>query len=1152
MIPRTFQQRLLGFAFTAGPLLLMTSSPAQTIIWQGGGDWATPGNWNPAGPPDTGDEVLFGDLGAGTVALDGAISVVSITIDSDSDYTFNGSGVNFIGGGTTITKSGNGLLILGGTNTFTGGLSITGGTLRPSGSQALGANGSVITVGPGATFDVGGQMAANRDYHIRISGTGVGGNGAVVNSGGENQHSFGRLTLDADASIGGSGRWDVRGAGGNNGSYSGLLDLNGHTLTKIGGNKVSIVDANAIADGGIEINSGVLAFTRSHISGAGSISVNSGGTLQFENYNATSIVDKAITLNGGILESSGNAVILASHISLAANSQILAGSALTLSGSIEGTGSLAKTGGGNLIVTGNATHSGGTTVSTGTLQIGNGGSTGSIAGDIVNNATVAFNRSNEHSYGGSISGTGGLTKSGAGVLTLTGPNTYGGDTTISAGALSIEDTGSLPGWNVNGRYTVASGATLGVGNAVSDADLAVMLGTTNYASGSHVGFDTSAGNRTYANSLSGALGLAKIGDNTLTLTNAQAYTGNTRVFGGTLRIAGGNNTLQTGTIVNFSNVAGAVFDLNGLNQEVRGLVGGGGAGGDVANSGAGTSVLTIRPGGTDNTEFAGRISGDVRVEIVGNKTSPAFSAPRQRFQGTDHTFAGGLVIDGGTLLARADGSLGAVPESFQADNIILRNNGTLFNETGGDVFLLTVHQNRGITLGAGGGGMSAGFDRNVTIQGVISGDAGNDLTVLGNSGTVIFTGANTYAGTTRLVAGDSRLQIGNGGGSGSLGTGNVVNNGLLVFDRSGSLNAENHISGSGVVRNLGAGDVTLSGNLSVASVQANGGGNLTISGTISGGGSVVKNDTGVLTLSGNNTYTGTTNVNSGVIAAASNEAFGASTIRLDGGNISSSDATAREFTTGKALDFAVTSFFGTTGTGDLKFNDNVNLGNAAKAANVAEGVLVEFAGQLSGGMENPFTKGGEGVLLLSGASASYQRSTIISAGTLLVTGQLGGTGTVAVMEGATLGGDGEISGLVATAGAGAIISPGTSPGEITFGGLDVTNGGTFLFELGDDSDLIVITGGLTAGGPLNFHFSDAGGLIEQTAYTLFAFGSETGLDYGDLSAVTLPGGLQLDSTFGTGGWQINSGSLQVQFIPEPSSALLGGLGMLLVFRRRRN
>src|SRR5205823_4127972 len=90
------------------------------------------------------------------------------------------------------------------------------------------------------------------------------------------------------------------------------------------------------------------------------------------------------------------------------------------------------------VLTNANTYTGTTTITGGTLQIGNGGATGSVATlNFTDNGTLAFNRSDNLTYGGVISGTGGLSKLGANILSLTGANTYTGVTTISAGTLQV-------------------------------------------------------------------------------------------------------------------------------------------------------------------------------------------------------------------------------------------------------------------------------------------------------------------------------------------------------------------------------------------------------------------------------------------------------------------------------------------------------------------------------------------------------------------------------------------------------------------------------------------------------------------------------------------------------------------------------------------
>ncbi len=107
-------------------------------------------------------------------------------------------------------------------------------------------------------------------------------------------------------------------------------------------------------------------------------------------------------------------------------------------------GDIVKTGGGTLVLTGDNTYSGGTTVSAGTLQLGSGGTTGSIVGNVTDNATLVFNRADDVTFAGAISGSGALVQAGPGTLTLTGANTYTGGTTVSAGTLAGNTT-SLQG-----------------------------------------------------------------------------------------------------------------------------------------------------------------------------------------------------------------------------------------------------------------------------------------------------------------------------------------------------------------------------------------------------------------------------------------------------------------------------------------------------------------------------------------------------------------------------------------------------------------------------------------------------------------------------------------------------------------------------------
>jgi autotransporter-associated beta strand protein len=121
----------------------------------------------------------------------------------------------------------------------------------------------------------------------------------------------------------------------------------------------------------------------------------------------------------------------------------------TYAGNISGTGSLVKQGAGTLTLSGTNTYAGGTSITAGTLQ----GNTTSLQGNIANNATLVFDQAADDTYGGNISGAGILTKQGAGALTLSGANTFTGNTSIDVGSLVVNGS-------IGGSTSVAVGAQL--------------------------------------------------------------------------------------------------------------------------------------------------------------------------------------------------------------------------------------------------------------------------------------------------------------------------------------------------------------------------------------------------------------------------------------------------------------------------------------------------------------------------------------------------------------------------------------------------------------------------------------------------------------------------------------------------------------------
>ncbi len=223
---------------------------------------------------------------------------------------------------------------------------------------------------------------------------------------------------------------------------------------------------------------------------------------------------------------------------------------------------LTKLGANTLTLTGANTYSGLTTISAGTLQVGAGGTVGTLGtGSIQNNSTLTFNRTDN--YGGpisqSIGGGGAITVVGTGgTLTLSGVNTYSGGTAVSAGTLDVANqfalqnsTLTLSGTGVlvfdaavtSNAFTIGGlGGNPNIAlqnNAATPAPITLTVGNPiNNASTSTSGVFSGAGNLVFPGF-----------SNTITLTGANTYTGTTTVTGSTLNLGGGgaNGSIGTGS-----------------------------------------------------------------------------------------------------------------------------------------------------------------------------------------------------------------------------------------------------------------------------------------------------------------------------------------------------------------------------------------------------------------------------------------------------------------------------------------------------------------------------------------------------------------------------------------------------------------------------
>jgi autotransporter-associated beta strand protein len=300
------------------------------------------------------------------------------------------------------------------------------------------------------------------------------------------------------------------------------------SLEKTGSGTFTLTGANTYT-GGTTVSGGTLRAGGASALVGGSAYTVDGGTLDLNDFDLSM---SALSGTGGTVDLGSAALSVGSG-----------NTDTTFAGAISGTVGLEKTGAGRLTLTGANSYTGGTTVSGGTLE----GSTASLTGDIVNNAALAFAQAFDGTFGGAISGTGSMEKSGAGKLTLSGANSYTGGTTVSGGTLE------------------GSAASL-TGDIVNNASLAF----------------AQAADGTFAGAVSGTGAVEKTGAGKLTLSGANSYTGGTTVSGGTL--AGDTSSLQ-GDIVNNASL---LFDQS-ADGTYAGVLSGNG---DIVKSGAGSLVLS--------------------------------------------------------------------------------------------------------------------------------------------------------------------------------------------------------------------------------------------------------------------------------------------------------------------------------------------------------------------------------------------------------------------------------------------------------------------------------------------------------------------------------------------------------------------------------
>jgi outer membrane autotransporter protein len=557
----------------------------------------------------------FYKIGSGTLTIDNAQIQLGSTyiVQGEMAQTSGNTAIAYLAVGENLTgipPSPSTLLVSGGTITFgtelqvgdfggTGTVIQTGGTVQVIAQCGDHSHCAAVNIGNqsgnGAYNISGGELDLTGGLNTigRNTGTHAGSTGALNISGG---------VVDLSANSGGGGL--IIGYGNPN---AGPLQSQG-TITQTGGilriHNDSTLYLSGYGTGVYNLNGGTLEI------GGNSLQAGYGGGTPHYQFNlgggTIQVIEAALTTNV-------NATLTAGSISTIDTN----GLGATFSGVLSGGGALAKAGAGTLVLSGLNTYAGGTTIGAGVLQATNNSSVGTgavtLEGSVfqaganglafANNFVFAGGTSNtidtqafSLTLSGAISGAGGLTKLGAGILTLSGANAYAGATLVNAGTLRA---GAIGAFAPASAFTIASGSTLDlnsfnqtIGSLVGAG--AVTLGAATLTTG---GDGTST---TFSGGITGAGGLIKTGAGALTLSCVSTYGGGTTISGGILDV---NGSLVSSVTVN----AGGT------------LMGDGAVGGMTINSGGivapGNSIGTLNVNG--NASFNAGSAYQVEVNAAG-------------------------------------------------------------------------------------------------------------------------------------------------------------------------------------------------------------------------------------------------------------------------------------------------------------------------------------------------------------------------------------------------------------------------------------------------------------------------------------------------------------------------------------------------------
>ncbi|EHI4682929.1 AIDA autotransporter-like protein ShdA, partial [Salmonella enterica] len=709
-----------------------------------------------------------------------------ITAKSGSKITATSTGISIASGnnqvttesGSAIVAKDNGILINSGANNVTNGGSIT----------ATGSSNSY-----GIQYNSGASGTITNTGTITTTGKGVGDASVYAHGGAVTINNSGTM----DSSV--FGVYVTTGHTLNN-LAGGSITAN--TAVQLNGNNNTLANAGAILGdtNGVTISgSGNTLTSQGKITGGtNAVLINSGSKNNTITLNTGTEISGSITDDNNSASANNNLILdgegtLGSSISglnsvTSSGDWTLSGATMNLSGT---TNSALWVKSGTLILNGAMTAKGATVDSGTTLQIGNGGTLGAFNGDIVDNGTLTFNRSDAAAYGSVISGSGNVVKQGGGELTLSNNNSYSGGTTIAEGTLTATAGGALGSGNIDNRAYLKL-------DAASASDPFIVADLTTH-SGATV--EIGAGSTLQANTLTQQDGSTLTAD--LTETSGPVIRAKNVNLDGTLNVASpasqepirSTDDLISLALIESDNAISGDFDditINGnaMNPDAFITVVGQKNVNDThydlvetltwyadRDNAAIDAHGTFNLADADDSFTVNTVLEDVDANSGWNGQSLTKTGAGTLILNAENTYTGGTTISDGTLVANNVEALGT-------GNVT--DNATLELNTGGD------------------------FDNAISGSGQVVKSGDETLTL---SGANSYTGGTTISGGT-LVANNVE----------ALGTGDVTNNATLELNTGGDFT--NAISGSGQVVKSGDKTLTLSGANSYSGATTISGGTL--------------------------------------------------------------------------------------------------------------------------------------------------------------------------------------------------------------------------------------------------------------------------------------------------------------------------------------